>query len=356
MMLAQVHFPDELKPEELDRYLADGWFRMGQTIFTTNFLNFKQQFYSAVWLRINLEDFEADKNQRKLARMNAQFRVEIKPAQVTLDKEVLFMRYRSGVTFEASSSLHQLLYGRSENNIFSTYEIVLYDNNRLIACGFFDLGKKSAAGITSFYDPDYKKNSLGRYLIFLKAAYCAEKGYRYFYPGYFVPGYPAFDYKLKMNAEVLQYYSLKETRWVSIDHFSEAEIPLRRMQDKLLELQQEMKSRQLPSKILKYDFFDAALVPELSHLQMFDFPVFLHYEDLPENRIRGLIVFDVRDEQYHWHFVNSLWSSKMFSDTDDHYSSHLLESDVLFASTRDAITMADQVSTFLHNNNSTSSA
>ncbi|MBA4056534.1 MAG: arginyl-tRNA--protein arginylyltransferase, partial [Marivirga sp.] len=53
-MFAQVHSPEKLLPRELDAYLEQGWFRMGQTIFTTNFLNFKNEFYSALWLRIML--------------------------------------------------------------------------------------------------------------------------------------------------------------------------------------------------------------------------------------------------------------------------------------------------------------
>ena len=43
-MFAQIAYPEELAPEELDKFLANGWFRMRQTIFTTNFLHFNQQF------------------------------------------------------------------------------------------------------------------------------------------------------------------------------------------------------------------------------------------------------------------------------------------------------------------------
>jgi leucyl-tRNA---protein transferase len=46
-MFAQVHSPESLHPVELDRYLDNGWFRMGQTIFTTNFLNFNNELFSA---------------------------------------------------------------------------------------------------------------------------------------------------------------------------------------------------------------------------------------------------------------------------------------------------------------------
>ena len=52
-MLVELHNPiDSLNGEELDKYLERGWFRMGQTIFTTNFLKFNGLIYSVIWLRI----------------------------------------------------------------------------------------------------------------------------------------------------------------------------------------------------------------------------------------------------------------------------------------------------------------
>ena len=171
-MFAEVHCPGILTPEELDHYLAHGWFRMGQTIFTTNFLNFKSNFYSALWLRIPLEDFSTDNTQQKLIKRNNRFRVEIQRASVTPIKEALFARYKQHISFEASASLHTLLFGKASTDIYNTQEVNIYHHDKLIASGFFDLGNTSAAGIASFYDPEYKKFSLGKHLIYLKIAYC----------------------------------------------------------------------------------------------------------------------------------------------------------------------------------------
>ncbi len=94
--------------------------------------------------------------------------------------------------------------------------INIYDNGNLIGAGVFDLGKKSAAGISSFYDPDYKKFSIGRYLIYKKIAYCKKNGYDFFYPGYFVPGIKAFDYKLEIGKESLEFYDMNNDEWKPI--------------------------------------------------------------------------------------------------------------------------------------------
>ena len=60
-MFVEIEYPDKLLPAQLDDYLSKGWFRMRQTIFTTNFLHFRHQFYSAIWLRISLDNYLFDK-------------------------------------------------------------------------------------------------------------------------------------------------------------------------------------------------------------------------------------------------------------------------------------------------------
>jgi arginine-tRNA-protein transferase len=51
-MFAELENPLFIDPHELDQYLADGWFRMGQSVFTTNFLKFNHVFYSALGLEL----------------------------------------------------------------------------------------------------------------------------------------------------------------------------------------------------------------------------------------------------------------------------------------------------------------
>ena len=324
-MFAQVHCPEILLPVELDQYLERGWFRMGQTIFTTNFLNFKNNFYSAVWLRIPLAEFSKNKTQQKLLKKNEGFSAKIQPAAITPEKEALFSAYKQNIPFEASTSLHALLFGKKSNhNIYNTQEINIYEGNKLIAAGFFDLGKTSAAGISSIYDPAYKKYSLGKHLIYLKIEHCKEIGLHYFYPGYFVPGYPLFDYKLEIGKSALQYLEFTSSQWKSIANFSIARSPLQQMQDKLKLLQNVLLENGVESKIFKYEFFDANLIPELEGIVLFDFPAFLSCAGFSEE---NPIVFDVRDQQYHWITCKSVWASTTAGNPEDIYSSHVLKFD-----------------------------
>lgn len=325
-MLCQVHFPEKILTDELDRYLADGWFRMGQTIFTTNFLSFNKNFYSAVWLRVSLSDVKPQQSFEKLKKVNSTFQISVQPAQITPEKEDLFSRYRREVSFEASPSLHHLMFGKDLlHNVFRTYEVTIRDQGKLIGCGFFDVGKLSAAGISSFYDPEYKKNSLGKYIIFLKIDHCVKNGLRYFYPGYFVPGYPAFDYKLKIHNTAIEYLQLRTGRWDAIKGFSSTDHPIMVMRDRLTELQEHLSFQSMNSSLLYYEYYDANLVHDLSHMELFDYPVFLHYYDEFEKVIQALVVYDVRDQSYHWLMVRSLWTSEVPTIQESHFSSHLLK-------------------------------
>src|SRR5690606_31568417 len=111
----------------------------------TNFLNFRNNFYSSIWLRIPLPEYMSDKTEQKLLKRNARFRIEVRKASITPEKEHLFSSYKKNISFEASSSLNTLLFGKANYNIYNTSEICLYDGDKLIAVGFFDIGQTSAA-------------------------------------------------------------------------------------------------------------------------------------------------------------------------------------------------------------------
>ena len=205
-----------IKPEELDSLLAIGWFRIQQTIFTTDLLYFNDDAYSAVWLRIRLKDFQPGKKYNELRKKNSRFKTEIRKAIITTEDEALYARYKGEVLFECASSLQWLLYGNSTRDVYNTYMINMYDGNKIVGIGFFDLGNNSAACISSVYDPAYKKFSPGKYMIYEKMFYCKNANLKYFYPGYFVPGYPLFDYKLEIGKGAIEYFNIHTKKWIPL--------------------------------------------------------------------------------------------------------------------------------------------
>lgn len=342
-MFAAVHQPETLAHEELDAYLEKGWFRMGPTVFTTNFLNFKDNLYSAVWLRVLLDNYVSERAQTKLFRQNAMFRVSIDDATVTDEKEMLFALYKQNVGFEASASLHHLLFGKSDKAPYDTKEISVFDGDKRIAMGYFDLGSSAGMGISCFYDPAYKKYSLGKYMIYLKMQYCKNLGMRYFYPGYFVPGYSFFDYKLNIARNALEYLQLETQSWFPIQQFQKANTPLQVIQDKLKALNAEFASQAIPSKLMRYEYFDANLIPDLSGAGLFDFPYFLYLGENAGEAGGKFIIFDVFDGQFHLMICKGIWKTNSNNTSENVYSSYVLKPERTIYASRSAELMIAMV-------------
>lgn len=325
-MFVESYYPESISREELDIYLANGWFRMGQSIFTTNFLKFKDVIHSAIWLRIDLLNFETSKFQQKMLKANAKFEVEIRPLTLAPEQEALFLKYRNHVAFDAAPSVNHLLFGeRPIKYIYDTYEINIYDNEKLIAVGYFDLGERSAAGISCFYDPDYKKYSLGKYLMYLKMEFCRKQGCTFFYPGYFSPGYHLFDYKLDLAKPALQYLDLIADTWFPFESYSPTQIPLEVMCTKLKELGQHLDKKNIKYQFKFYDFFDADMISSLNGLELFDYPVFLICSQLDDSLFIPMLIYDVCEQQYHLILCSRVYESIFTESQPEHYNAYLLK-------------------------------
>lgn len=65
--LEEFYYPEQILPEELDHLLAQGWYRMGQSLFTTDYVLFDERIYPAIWLRNDLNQYREGKNYPKIA-------------------------------------------------------------------------------------------------------------------------------------------------------------------------------------------------------------------------------------------------------------------------------------------------
>lgn len=328
-MFVELHYPDSLTAQELDNYLAKGWFRMGLSIFTTNFLRFHDRFYSAIWLRIDLNTFEKSKNQLKLEKLNNKFRIEVREANPSSEHEELFSKYREMMKFEPAPTVRRLL-GYQENHsslrIYDTFEINIYDAEKLIGTGFFDLGEKSAEGISCFYDPAYKKYSLGKYLMYLKINFCKENNFRFFYPGYFAPGYQLFDYKLDLARPSLEYLDFTNDKWLNFENFSPEKAPANLMSQKLRDLSNLLTIRYIKNEFKYYDFFDADMIQNLNGLGLFDYPMFIFCFDLDEAPpLLPMVIYDIRQHQFHLILCSKSYKSVFEESLPEHYNAYLLQ-------------------------------
>lgn len=198
----------------LDDYLAKGFYRYRQLLFTTFYIEYHNVLHDVFWLRTHVPSVQLSSSAKRILKQNKRFSYTISPLQITEEMEALFALYRKHVTFEHAQTVHDNLFGDSLNNIFESYVIKVYDGDTLIAFGCFDKGEKSIAGILNAYHPNYKKYSLGKYLILLKLQYCINHNITYYYTGYIGIGLHYFDYKIFPDENAIQVLLHEPAVWI----------------------------------------------------------------------------------------------------------------------------------------------
>ena len=292
-------FLENIEPEQLDVFLANGWYRMGQTIFTTHFLFFEQRIHSAVWLRLELgDDFKFKRSLRKILKRNREkFRVEVKPFELTYQKEAIYGRYAEAFKGNLSGSLKRSLLDGTDNNVFDTLEINIFDGDRLIAFSFFDEGVNSLTSINGVYDPEYSNYSLGMHTMLEEIQYGLDTGRKFFYPGYFVPGNPRFDYKLRVGD--VEFLEFKSKAWKAFPNFQKEEIPINKMTDRLEELGTELKREKIDFDIRFNPYFESNII-EYWPLPYLEYPIVLYLKtkELTAEGSFLVIIYNFIDGKY----------------------------------------------------------
>lgn len=328
-MYASLVRPYSLAPSDLDLYLEKGWFRLGKNLFTTSFLTFQETLFDAFWLRIALDSFEPSRSQKEILKKTSAFRVEEGVFEWTEEKEALFQKYREGVSFQPAPHLEGVV--PETGNLFDSREICLYDGDRLIACGVFDLGETAAEGIISFFDPEYRRLSPGKALMLRKMLFCKEKGLTWFYPGYVVPGYPRFDYKLDVSREHSEYFDLTDGEWRNIRELELKKQPLARMVAALVHLEGILHSSGFEDFSLKrYRFYDIVLDSAYTDYDLMTYPYFIHcFANSGVEEV--VIVYDTFAGMYRLVMCHKVFRITMPPD-ELYYSEYLLhETRVIFS-------------------------
>lgn len=189
---------------------------MHQYVFTCQYLMLDDTVCPVHWLRVDLRRAEFGKSQRQLINRNRAFSVSVTPLTLTDELTNLYARYRASIDFDAPESIEASLFDAAPTtvSIFDTHVIYVRDGERLISAGIFDKGMKTIAGIMNFYDPDYRKYSLGKYLMLLKINFAQQQQYDYYYPGYVVSHYPKFDYKTAAAESATEVLDAINDRWL----------------------------------------------------------------------------------------------------------------------------------------------
>lgn len=214
MVYYDIHYPEQLTGKELDDYLANGWYRMQQTIFATDVIFKDNKLLPVFWLRLSIEKYKPTKKQEQLIAANKKYTLDCVDGSITDELEALYQFYKASMNFELSETLQESLLGDTTISVYNTQCYTIRDEGKLIAAGFFDKGEKSIAGILNIYHPNYARQQLGKYLVLLKIAYAQQQQLDHYYTGYLSTVDRKFDYKLFAGKEATEVYNRSEQLWV----------------------------------------------------------------------------------------------------------------------------------------------
>ncbi|WP_116126517.1 hypothetical protein [Lewinella sp. IMCC34183] len=209
-----IHPQQFLEPENLDAFLERGWRPTGQSIYTSDYLRTDDdELHGCLQIRLPLTDFTFKRRHRKLLRRNGRrFRVTHERAG-TPDEELLhvnrlYMREHPDKTRE---DLEYNVYNEDGQQVLGTHLLRVYEGERLVAFSYFDVGRRVMYTKAGIYDPAYASASLGLYTMLLEVELGLERDFTYYYPGYYSPTFPAFDYKLRLGP--MEYRDIASGEW-----------------------------------------------------------------------------------------------------------------------------------------------
>lgn len=210
--------PDEngFKGKLLDDYLAEGYYRMLHTVFTTHHtqLNAESDALPVFWLRAPVHNINESKTALAIRKKCEGFTVACSTASITDETELLYNLYHSAIDFNTSGSCYACMHDSNMDDPFDSRVIEIRDGSTLIAAGYFDLGSNSITGILNFYHPAYKKYSLGKYLMLQKTDWARANNITWYYTGYICIGNTKFDYKLFPDANAIEVFLPVERIWM----------------------------------------------------------------------------------------------------------------------------------------------
>jgi len=201
----QDNLPIDLKGQNLDLLLEMGYYRMRQNVFTTDefYDSNTERPYDCFWLRTRL-DLVKDIDKHKIFKLNKRFTFDIGPAVYNDEINDLYEIYRRAMDFDAHESVFHFLLNSEKSVDFNSKTIQIRDQGKLIAAAYFDEGEKVIMGNMNFYHPEYKKYSLGKFLMLLKIHYAQVRGMHYYYTGYIALENTKFDYKLFPDVNAIE--------------------------------------------------------------------------------------------------------------------------------------------------------
>lgn len=204
-MIYDEYYFDKVSPDSMDLLWEAGFRHFGNHFFRYSIGVLKGEYAEVLPLRILLNEFKLSKSQKKTIRKNQDLQFLIRDCFIDEEKENLFRIHAERFTENRPDSIYTFL---SPENTASKpcvlKEVCVYDEKKIVAVSFLDVGEIASSSVYAMFHPDYSKRRLGIYTLLLEIQYSKEHNLQYLYPGYAYRQSSFYDYK--KNFHPMEYF------------------------------------------------------------------------------------------------------------------------------------------------------
>ncbi len=199
---------DSIEEITFEKLLAKGYRRSG-TVF---YKSICPSCRACIPIRINAQKFKISKSQRRVLRKNLKTQIVADNNVCNEKKFCLMNSYLEKKHDHKKFTLPEFEYYYCTSPV-KTIDYKYYVNENLMGVGIVDFANVNISTVYFYFDLTYKNLSPGVFSILKEIEICQEKGFKYYYLGYFIENHPKMNYK----AGYKPYELLIDGKWIEFE-------------------------------------------------------------------------------------------------------------------------------------------
>ena len=206
----EAFFAPQVPAATMDFLWSQGWRHQGHYFFRYTHCTMEGVEHDITPLRVNLQNFEMSKSQRRVWRRNEDVRWEITPAAFDETIHAMFARHSERFEDNRPTTLDAFFSSEPALVPCECAAIKAWLGDELVAVSFLDLGVEAVSSVYAIFEPGHEHRSLGTLTLLkeLQLARITQK--RWLYQGFGTRLPSRYDYKRRLAG-------IEEYDWASQD-------------------------------------------------------------------------------------------------------------------------------------------
>lgn len=184
--------------KQISRLLQKGYRRYGRFYYR----NYCRTCAECTPYRVIVDNFKPNRAMRRTLKRNSAFTLLWQIPKPTQEKYELYVRYQMGRHKDGAEDsvvlkglLRDSMLTQMYTNPKDTIELVLHDKNRLVGFAIFDVLTDSLSAVYSVFQPTFKENSLGTFIILAAIEKTRDLRLKYLNLGLYLENHEKMRYK-----------------------------------------------------------------------------------------------------------------------------------------------------------------